>query len=98
MSNEGRNAAPQTVKSPRAEAPQPNAPHAVEQGEHFGRSPDLLVIAWPDLPAAVRQGGTSRLRSPLTVAGVVVDLAHFGPVPHSHFIGRQAAQKKGREP
>lgn len=43
---------PPTVKSPRAEAPQPDAPLAVEQGEHLGRSPDLRVIAWPDLPAA----------------------------------------------
>ena len=41
---------PQTVKSPRAEAPQPNTPLAVGQGERLGRSPDLRVIAQQDLP------------------------------------------------
>src|SRR5690606_35697077 len=51
MSREGLMMPPQTVKSPRAESPQSDAPLAIERDEHFGRSPDLRVIAWPDLPA-----------------------------------------------
>ncbi len=84
---------PQPVKSPRAEAPQPDAPLAVEQGEHLGRSPDLRVNAWPGLPAALRCSGIFRPRSPLTVAGAVVEYVprarHRTTFPFNHMANCQ---------
>ena len=72
---------PQTVNRHLSGSSAAHTPLAHEQGDHFGRSPDLRVIAWPNLPIALNDSGIFRLHSPLTVAGAVMDLALF-TAPH----------------
>ena len=58
------------------EGPLPTTRPACGQGDHFGRSPDLRIIAWPGLPTALsRRSDIFRLHSPPTVAGAVTELA-----------------------
>ena len=62
---------PQTVKVVTStENPQPAARPAHGQGDHFGRSPDLRVNAWLDLPITpVRNSGNTSFARRLQLRG-----------------------------